>query len=127
MRQVRAHASALCCLISSMKAEVWGPEQLARYPDQVILDAIHIEPVDLEGEGYRYALSSWEKLYILSEALSSYLSRNEAEEQDYGQVTGAYALIENYRGSYEKQITGEGVFDSCNMRPPILCWRQHHI
>lgn len=94
---------------------VWGPEQLARYQDQVILDAIHIEPVDLEGEGYRYALSSREKLYILSEALSSYLSRNEAAEQEYGQVTGAYAFIENYRGPYEKQITGDGVYDSCNI------------
>lgn len=93
---------------------IWGSELLAKYKDREILNQSHIEEVTLTGEGYRYALNSTEKLYIFSEALKSHLIRNQTVDQDYQQITGSYALVVNHRDPFEKQITSEGIYDSCN-------------
>ena len=50
---------------------IWGPEALAAYADKNVLDNIKIEEEATEAEGYRYSLSSNEKLFILSECLNS--------------------------------------------------------
>ena len=58
--------AALAMIIS-----IWGPEALAQYKDQGILESPHTEIVESAGEGYRYQMKSNEILYILSCCLSS--------------------------------------------------------
>ena len=100
---------------------IWGPEKLAEYKDRSTFNQIHIEPGLQTEEGYRYTLNSNEKLYILSEALSSQkqsenqlnaAGQNPLAETDYR--TGNYALVMNHRQSDEKEISSEDVYRICN-------------
>lgn len=101
---------------------VWGPEMLAGYRDREILDGIHAQTTDLAGEGYRYALSSSEKLYIMSEALSSQKLNETAAgvTGDYQEVPGTYAFIVNHRGPYEREITDEEIYGILNRQVKLL-------
>ena len=85
---------------------IWGPEILAEYKDRAILNQIHAEQGTLTEAGYRYTLSSNEKLFILSEALSSQkiadrqsgaMNQNQTADQEYQQINGSYALVVNHR------------------------------
>lgn len=111
-------AAALVMLLS-----VWGPEALARYKDNGILEEIHAEAVQEAGEGYRYQLNADEKLYILSRCLGSQnvpeseqnaLTRVESAELDYQDLEGAYAFVVNYKGPSGKEITDEQIYETCN-------------
>ncbi len=106
-----------------MAASIWGPEQLAVYKDNRVLDRIHTQTAEMEGEGYRYTLGSNEKLYILSQCLNSQslpeseqnaLTRVEEESADYQELGGTYAFVVNHRGPAEKEITEEEIFTTCN-------------
>ena len=46
-------------------AAVLGPEQIARYKDHGIINQITEEETEGPNQGYRYTLSSNEKLYLL--------------------------------------------------------------
>ena len=85
----------------AMFISIWGPETLAEYKDQGILDVPHTESVENAGEGYRYQMNSNEKLYLLSCCLSSQTvpetetsaMTNEADaEVAYQEMEGVYAL-----------------------------------
>jgi len=102
---------------------IWGPEELAEYQDRATFNQIHVEPGPLTEEGFRYTLNSNEKLYILSEALSSQklaesrsngISHSFEGEADYQSITGSYALVVNHRQSDEKEITSEDIYRICN-------------
>ena len=108
---------------------IWGPEELAEYQDRGTFNQIHVEPGPLTEEGFRYTLNSNEKLYILSEALSSQkLSESQSggraynpeAEADYQQITGSYALVVNHRQSDEKEITSEDIYRICNRELDLL-------
>lgn len=99
---------------------ILGPEMLSRYQDKKILNEIHLETAADEGEGYRYALSGSEKLYILSEALANFQTTNPVIEVGYEETAGAHAFIVNHRGPYEKQITAEDVYSSCNQQLTVF-------
>ena len=49
---------------------VWGPEELARYRDEGVVGQIKSQESGAGTEGYRYALSSRDKISILSECLN---------------------------------------------------------
>jgi len=102
---------------------IFGPELLARYRDRFTLNQIHAETVDQHSEGYRYALSSNEKLFLLSQCLSrqslpeselSAATRVEAAELDYEGFIGTYAFVVNRQGPSGKEITEEEIFQVCN-------------
>ena len=106
-----------------MVLSIWGPEALARYKDQAILDRAHTENVENAGEGYRYQMNSNEKLYILSCCLSSQtLPESEmsalihAEDMgvEYQELEGSYAFVINRRGPSGKEITDEQIYTTCN-------------
>ena len=106
-----------------MVLSIWGPEALARYKDQAILDRAHTENVENAGEGYRYQMNSNEKLYILSCWLSSQtLPESEmsalihAEDMgvEYQELEGSYAFVINRRGPSGKEITDEQIYTTCN-------------
>lgn len=110
--------AALAMIIS-----VWGPEALARYKDQGILEKAHTENVESAGEGYRYQMKSNEKLYILSCCLSSQtfpesetsaLAHAEDMEVAYQELEGSYAFVVNRRGPSGKEITDEQIYATCN-------------
>lgn len=104
---------------------IWGPERLASYSDRKMINKTNTQTMDTEGEGYRYALSSNEKLYILSECLNSLplaengqnaLGGNGAGAEtdvDYENLTGSYAFIVNHRGPSEQEITDKQIYDTC--------------
>lgn len=112
-----------------MAAAVLGPERLAEYQDKAVLQQITVQEVETGNEGYRYSLSSNEKLYILSKCLNNQilpeseqnaLTRQEGVEMDYQELTGSYAFVVNYQKPSDKQITEEEIFDSCNQSMELL-------
>ena len=105
-----------------MITAIWGPEKLAGYKDKYILNQPRVQTVENAGEGYRYALSRRERLYILAESLDSQilpesehnaLTRNEISDVEYD-ISGTSAFVVNHKGPTGKEITGEEIFDVCN-------------
>lgn len=112
-----------------MAIAVWGPEILTNYHDKLLLNRIASQSIESESEGYRYSLSSNEKLYILSRCLNNRalpesdqnaMTRVENAESDYQNLTGAYAFVENYKDPSEQEITEEEIFESCNLGIELL-------
>ena len=112
-----------------MAIAVWGPEILTNYHDKLLLNRIASQSIESESEGYRYSLSSNEKLYILSRCLNNRalpesdqnaMTRVENAESDYHNLTGAYAFVENYKKPSEQEITEEEIFESCNRGIELL-------
>ncbi len=102
---------------------VWGPEALANYRDKNILNHVEAESVEKESEGYRYTLNGNEKLYLLAKCLGSQslpeselssLTRPEAAEPDYEELTGTYAFVVNRQGPSDWEIMEEEVYEVCN-------------
>lgn len=98
---------------------ILGPEELADYKDQGILNKVNIQEVETDTEGYRYALSSNEKLYILSKSLNSQalpeseqsaMTRGESGNRDYQELMGSYALVVNRKDSKGQEVQeGQGI------------------
>lgn len=116
-------AAALVVVIS-----IWGPEALTAYKDRTILNTINTRTTETEEEGYRYQLSSREKLYILSQCLNSQnlpeseqnaLTRTE-EEVEYQELGGAYAFVVNHQGPSGKELTDDEVYNTCNEMLGVL-------
>lgn len=112
-------------------AAVLGPEQMARYKDHGILNQITQEETEGLNQGYRYTLSSNEKLYLLSECLSrqvlpeselSAVTRVEADNtsQSYEGLMGTYAFVTNRQGPSDKEIADEEIFSICNQELETL-------
>lgn len=100
---------------------IWGPEELAVYQDRDVLNQIRTQEEETGGEGYRYQLSSNEKLYILSQCLNSQsvpgtdLSSQTRETEDlYQELTGTYAFVINHNGPSGQEITDEEIYESTN-------------
>lgn len=98
-----------------------GPEALAKYQDRNILYRLSSEEAGGENVGYRYSMSSNEKLYILSKCLNSQslpgselnaMARNEIG--NYAGLTGSYAFIVNQSTPAEQEITDEEIYQTCN-------------
>ncbi len=98
---------------------VWGPERLAEYRDRGILNRINNRQEDTGTEGYRYSLSSNEKLYILSKCLNNQIlpeseqsarTRTDGLNLDYQELTGTYAMVVNRKDSSGQEIPeSEGI------------------
>ena len=100
---------------------IWGPESLATYKDRGVLDQIRTQEEETGREGYRYQLSSHEKLYILSQCLNSQsvpgteqsLQMKEPDNA-YQELTGTYAFVVNHNGPSGQEITDEEIYESAN-------------
>lgn len=102
---------------------VWGPEALARYRDNGILNQIQTQETETGTEGYRYSLSGNEKLYILSKCLNNQIqpesdqnamTRTGTMNLDYQELTGTYAMVVNRKDSTGQEITESVGIDLCN-------------
>ena len=113
---------ALLALTAMVVAvSIWGPEKLAIYKDRDVLNQIRTQEEETGGEGYRYQLSSNEKLYILSQCLNSQSvpgteqSSQTRETQDlYQELTGTYAFVVNHNGPSGQEITDEEIYETTN-------------
>lgn len=123
MRRILKNSLIIAGVVLLLAFAIWGPEKLTSYRDLATLNQIQVEPVEDGGEGYRYTLSSNEKLYILSMCLNNQVvpeteqskkSRSVSEKVDYEELTGSYAFIVNRQGPTEKEIKEEEIFDVCN-------------
>lgn len=89
---------------------VWGPESWAGYADKGLIGVVHEEKTEGGSEGYRYNLSTNEKLYILSKALESQkvqeseLSAKTRNVTTYQELSGSYAFLESHKDSDGKPI-----------------------
>lgn len=108
---------------AAMCISIWGPETLAEYKDQAILDTPHTESVENAGEGYRYQMNGNEKLYILScclnsqtfpESEASAMSHEADTDLAYQELEGSYAFVVNRRGPSGREITDEQIYATCN-------------
>ena len=106
---------------------VWGPEALAAYTDRGILNQIKTQEEETGGEGYRYQLSSNEKLYILSRCLNAQTlpeteqsARTRETDSAYRELTGTYAFVVNHNGPSGKEITDEQIYETANREFSIL-------
>ena len=102
---------------------VWGPEALAKYRDKGILNQIKAQESETGTEGYRYSLSANEKLYILSKCLNSQIqpesdqsamTRNDANNLDYQELIGSYAMVVNRKDSNGQEVSSGTGIDLCN-------------
>ncbi len=108
---------------------IWGPEKLSAYRDRSMLNKISTEPVEESAVGYRYALSSNEKLYILSKCLQnqmlpqaeqSYIGQMNTTELNYDELSGSYAFVINHQGPTEQEINESEIFEVCNREIEVL-------
>lgn len=98
------------------------PERLALHLDKNILNQINQEPLVDTAEGYYYALSANDKLYILSSSLNNMiLPETELSEKTntgtgelYEDLKGTYALVANYQESKESEIQSHEVIERIN-------------
>lgn len=99
---------------------VWGPEELAKYRDESILNQVNTLEVETGTEGYRYSLSSNEKLYILSKCLDNQVlpesdqSAMTKTDLDYQDLTGTYAFVVNRKDSSGQELSKSVGIDLCN-------------
>ncbi len=109
-------------------AALWGPEWIADRWDAKLLNSIKTEEAE-SAEGYRYRMSSNQKLYLLGRCLSSQqlpeselrsLTRVDNDTERYGEMTGSYAFVENRQQPAEGQIQKETVFEACNREIGVL-------
>jgi len=106
---------------------IWGPEAFTAYKDRTILNAINTQTAEGEEEGYRYQLSSRERLYILSQCLNSQnLPESEqnaltrTDEVEYQELAGTYAFVVNHQGPSGKELTDEEIYTTCNEMLDVL-------
>ncbi len=112
---------------------VFGPEQLAYHMDRSTLNQIEEEPLENITEGYSYALNANEKLYILSACLDNQiLPETELSEKTnmkteflYEELKGSYALVTNYQGATDKEISAAEVYERINEELAFL--QENHI
>jgi len=102
---------------------VWGPEGMARYRDNRILNQIQTQEMETGTEGYRYSLSSSEKLYILSKSLNNQIlpqsdqnamTKNDSVSLDYQELTGTFAFVVNRKDSSGQEIPKTEGIELCN-------------
>ena len=99
---------------------VWGPEQLAQYRDKSVLNQVRSQETETEMEGYRYSMSSSEKLYILSKCLDNQILPESEQnamtkvDLDYQKLTGSYAFVVNRESSSEKELPESSGIELCN-------------
>ena len=112
---------AVACLVLAFA--LWGPEALANYSDKSTLNQVTVETVESSGEGYRYTMSSNEKLYILAKCLNSQSQpeserstqlREDEDSVNYEELTGTYAFVINRQGPSEREITEDEIYTVCN-------------
>ncbi len=103
---------------------IWGPEALAGYRDRHILDRIRSQEAENSTAGYRYALSSNDKLYILSKCLNNQIlpesdqnAMTRPEENrslDYQELTGTYAMVVNRKDANGQEVEEKDGIELCN-------------
>lgn len=117
------NVGVLLAVLIVIAGSIWGPEALSRWRDSRVLGEIHTQEVEEGAEGYRYTLSSNERLFLLAECLNSQnalenersaLLDNGAEELSYQAAGGAYAFVVNHQGPSGSEITKEEIYDVCN-------------
>ena len=110
---------ALTCAVVILS--IWGPEAISQYKDRGVLNQIRTQEEETGGVGYRYQLSSNEKLYILSQCLNSQSaagteqsSKTREADAAYQELTGTYAFVVNHNGPSGQEITDEQIYQTAN-------------
>ena len=127
MKKSILNLALLILTVMVVALSVIGPEALAVYKDRSVLNRIQAEEEETGNEGYRYRLSSNEKLYILSQCLNSQ-TLPESEKSaltretgmEYQELTGTYAFVVNHKGPSGQEITDEEIYATANEGIAVL-------
>lgn len=126
-KESKRNLALLAAAVLVMALSVWGPEALAAYMDRGVLNQIKISETEAEGEGYRYQLSSKEKLFILSQCLnaqnlpeSDQSALTKEIRPEYQELTGSYAFVRNHKGPVGKEITENEIYGVCSRELLVL-------
>lgn len=123
MKTKRISLLLLPLAIVVVAVAIWGPEAIAGYWDKNIMNQIRTRETETGTEGYRYALSSNEKLYILSKCLNnqirpeseqSAMTRTDSVSLDYQELTGTYAFVVNRKDSSGQELDSAVGLQLCN-------------
>lgn len=121
MKKQTLNLALLLLTILVVVLSVWGPEAFAKYEDRGVLNRIQVKEEETEGAGYRYSLSSNEKLYILSQCLNNQIipeseqsASTRETELEYQDLTGTYAFVVNRQGPSGQEITDEEIYATAN-------------
>lgn len=127
MKKYILNLALLVLTAAVVVVSIWGPEALAVYQDRDVLNTIKTQEEETGGIGYRYQLSSNEKLYILSQCLNSQSvpgtdlsSRTRETEVMYQELAGTYAFVVNHNGPSGQEITDEEIYETANEGIGIL-------
>lgn len=129
MRRILKNSIIVIGVLLLLTVSIWGPEYLASYRDLSSLNQIITEPMEGAEEGYRYTLSSNEKLYILAQCLNNQVlpeaeqnrkNRVNSNEVAYDELTGSYAFVINRQGPTDKEIEETEIYDICNREIEVL-------
>ena len=99
---------------------VWGPEELARYRDNGILNQVQTQETEMGTEGYRYSLDNNEKVFLLSKCLNNQIlpeseqSAMARTDLDYQDLTGNYALVANKNDTGGQDMSRNAGVELCN-------------
>lgn len=108
MKKVIISLLALAFAGAVVWVSIWGPERMSQYTDLGLIGVVHEENTEGGSEGYRYLLSSNEKVYILSKALGSLKvqeselsakTKNVSNVVEYQELAGSYAFLESQKDS----------------------------
>ncbi len=108
MKKIIISLLALAFAGAVVWGSIWGPERMSEYTDRNIIGVVHEEDAEGGSEGYRYLLSSNEKVYILSKALGSQQvqeselsakTKNVSNMMEYQELAGSYAFLESQTDS----------------------------
>lgn len=127
MKKSILNLALLILTVTVVVLSVMGPEVLAVYKDRNVLNRIQTQEEETGNEGYRYRLSSNEKLYILSQCLNSQ-TLPESEKSaltretgvEYQDLTGTYAFVVNHKGPSGQEITDEEIYTTANKGIEVL-------
>lgn len=108
MKKIVISLLALAFAGAVVWVSIWGPERMSGYTDRSLIGVVHEENTEGGSEGYRYLLSSNEKVYILSKAIGSLKvqeselsakTKNVSNMVEYQELAGSYAFLESQKDS----------------------------
>lgn len=124
MKTTRNSVILLLLAAAVMGLSIRGPEAAAQYQDRAVLNRIQSKDAGAEKEGYRYTLSSGERLFILSQCLNSrvlpesdrsaWTKEEETDDLVYENLEGSYAFIRSHNEAEKGQIAAADLYEQCS-------------
>ncbi len=121
--------AALILVTAVISLSVFLPAELSKVYDNTILDIVQKENGNNSPESFRYSLTTWQRLYVLSMALnnhnilqSDYAAslREKAIRTNRNDTVASFAYVENGHGSGKDELSAENAMYICNSELSLI-------